>query len=101
VRATAPAQGNAPGSRTRRRAWRGWVCAAGVVVVVFASVADAGAKAGRSRRTNPRTGRMTPAQSELVKAHKRGDRAALARVADRMGLVRLSEAIASTEPGAK
>ena len=42
---------------------------------------------------------MTPAQSELVKAHKRGDRAALARVADRMGLVRLSEAIASTEPG--
>jgi len=41
---------------------------------------------------------MTPAQSELVKAHKRGDRAALARVADRMGLVRLSEAIASSDP---
>ena len=58
-----------------------------------------GASSRSSRRTNPRTGRMTPAQSELVKAHKRGDRAALARVADRMGLVRLGEAIASTEPG--
>ena len=34
-----------------------------------------------------------------MKAHKRGDRAALARVADRMGLVRLGEAIASREPG--
>ena len=67
--------------------------------VVFASIGDVAAKSGRSRRTNPRAGRMTPAQSELVKAHKRGDRAALARVADRMGLVRLGEAIASTEPG--
>ena len=42
---------------------------------------------------------MAPAFAELVKAHKRGDRAALARVADRMGLVRLGEAIASAEPG--
>ena len=34
-----------------------------------------------------------------MKAHKRSDRAALARVADRMGLVRLGEATASREPG--
>ena len=34
-----------------------------------------------------------------MKAHKRGDQAALARAADRMGLVRLGEAIASRQPG--
>ena len=52
-----------------------------------------------SRRLNPRTGRLVPAFAELVKAHKRGDRAALSRAADRMGPVRLAEAIASPEPG--
>ena len=48
-----------------------------------------------SRRPNPRTGRLAPAFAELVKAHKRGDQAALARAADRMGMVRLGDAIAS------
>jgi len=52
-----------------------------------------------SRRANPRTGRISPAFAELVKAYKRSDRAAVARVADRMGLVRLGEATASGEPG--
>jgi hypothetical protein len=52
-----------------------------------------------SRRPNPRTGRLAPAFAELVKAHKRGDQAALARAADRMGLVRLGEAIGSRQPG--
>ena len=52
-----------------------------------------------SRRPNPRTGRLAPAFAELVKAHKLGDQAALARAADRMGLVRLGEAIASRQPG--
>jgi hypothetical protein len=52
-----------------------------------------------ARRPNPRTGRLAPAFAELVKAHKRGDQAALARAADRMGLVRLGEAIASRQPG--
>jgi hypothetical protein len=50
-----------------------------------------------SRRPNPRTGRMAPAFAELLTAHKRGDEAALARVADRMGLVRLAEAIGSRD----
>jgi hypothetical protein len=52
-----------------------------------------------ARRPNPRTGRLSPAFAELVKAHKRGDQAALARAADRMGLVRLGEAIATRQPG--
>ena len=96
---TAPAQGNAPSSRARRRAWRGWVCAA-LAVVVFRVGRGCGRGGGalrRVRRDNEpahRPHRRTQYQS--VKAHKRGDRAALARVADRMGLVRLSEAIAST-----
>ena len=46
---------------------------------------QAGASPRGRRAGNPRTGRMAPAFAELVKAHKRGDRAALARVADRMG----------------
>src|SRR4029079_14405766 len=52
-----------------------------------------------SRRPNPRTGRLAPAVRALVKANKSGDQAALARAADRMGLVRLGEAIASRQPG--
>ena len=64
--------------------------------------ASGGGKAcvGSSRRPNARTGRhRAGAFAELVKAHKRGDRAALGRVADRMGLVRLGEAVASAQPG--
>jgi hypothetical protein len=61
---------------------------------------SARSSAGSSaRRANPRTGRLSPAFAELVKAHKRSDRAALARVGDRMGLVRLGDATASREPG--
>jgi hypothetical protein len=67
--------------------------------VSAASGGGAGKSARASRRANPRTGRLTPAFAELVKAYKRGDQAALARVADRMGLVRLEEAIASKAPG--
>jgi hypothetical protein len=75
-----------------------------IAVVVLAAV-DVGtafakaAKGAKVRRTNPRTGRLSPALAEMVKAHKRGDRAALARVADRMGMVRLAEATASNAPG--
>jgi hypothetical protein len=69
--------------------------------MMLAGDAGAAAKGGRgvSRKANPRTGRLSPALSEMVKAHKRGDQAALSRVADRMGLVRLGEAMASREPG--
>jgi hypothetical protein len=63
------------------------------------AASGAGKSARSSRRLNTRTGRLVPAFAELVKAHKRGDRAALARAADRMGPVRLAEAIASAEPG--
>jgi hypothetical protein len=66
----------------------------------LAASGGSGKPARAARRTNARTGRLAPAFGELVKAHKRGDQAALARVADRMGLVRLKEAIASREPGA-
>jgi hypothetical protein len=64
------------------------------------AASGAGSKSARpSRRPNARTGRLAPAFAELVKAHKRGDRAALGRAADRMGLGRLADAIASAEPG--
>src|SRR5262245_3841537 len=66
----------------------------------LAASGGSGKPARAARGTNARTGRLSPAFAELVKAHKRGDQAALARVADRMGLVRLKEAIASREPGA-
>jgi hypothetical protein len=52
---------------------------------------------GRSRRTNERTGRLTPAFSELVKAHRRGDRSALGRLADKIGPARLALAIAGPD----
>jgi hypothetical protein len=74
-----------------------------VLVALSAAAPAASGGASKSARTsrhpNPRTGRLVPAFAELAKAHKRGDRAALARAADRMGLVKLAEAIASREPG--
>ena len=79
-----------------------------LAVILLAGSGPALAASGRgrdskpahaARRPNPRTGRLAPAFAELVKAHKRGDQAALARAADRMGLVRLGEAIASRQPG--
>jgi hypothetical protein len=74
------------------------VAAAASAVPVSSSAAPA--KAGHaSRRANARTGRLSPALAELVKASKRGDRAALGRVADRLGPARLGAAVASTEPG--
>jgi hypothetical protein len=68
--------------------------------VVMAAPRDAfGAKGARaSRRANARTGRLAPALAELVKASKRGDRAALGRLADRLGPARLGEAVASADP---
>ena len=75
------------------------------VVTAFAAPALAASGGGssksahRSRHPNPRTGRIMPAFAELAKAYRQGDRAALARVADRMGLVRLGEAVASRDPG--
>ena len=77
-----------------------------VVAVAFsAGLAGAAGKAGkgggRSRRADPRTGRLPPAMLELVKAAKRGDRAALGRVADRLGPAQLGQAVASGEGGVR
>jgi hypothetical protein len=51
----------------------------------------------RARRANERTGRLTPAFSELTKAHRRGDRSALGRLADKIGTARLAIAIAAPD----
>jgi hypothetical protein len=68
------------------------------LVVAVGLAAPAGAAHGRpARRSNARTGRIAPGLAELVKASKRGDRAALARAADRLGPARLAEALASKE----
>jgi len=78
---------------------------AAFILAASSGAATAGSGSGgnksarATRRPNPRTGRLAPAFGELLKAHKRGDQAALARVADRMGLVRLAEATASNAPG--
>ena len=74
------------------------VAVATLAVLAFgSSTAEAAAKG--SRRSNARTGRLSPALAELVKASKRGDRAALGRVADRIGPARLGDAIASSQAG--
>jgi len=74
---------------------------AGFLLGVAGSPALAAPKAApsrsRSRRANERTGRLAPAFAELVKAHRRGDRSALGRLADKIGAARLAEAIAGTE----
>ena len=75
------------------------ISASGPTLAASGGSGKAGKPAHAARRPNPRTGRLAPAFAELVKAHKRGDQAALARVADGMGLVRLRDAIASREPG--
>ena len=76
-----------------------------VVAVAFsaglAGAAGKAGKGGRSRRADPRTGRLPPAMLELVKAAKRGDRAALGRVADRLGPAQLGQAVASGEGGVR
>jgi hypothetical protein len=73
--------------------------AAAALAVLAAGAAVAAHGGGKApRRTNPRTGRLAPAMAELVKASKRGDRAALGRVADRLGPARLRDAIANPDP---
>ncbi len=55
------------------------------------------ASRSRSRRADERTGRLVPAFSELTKAHRRGDRSALERLADKLGPARLGEAIGGAD----
>jgi hypothetical protein len=74
------------------------VGAAGSAAVAATKPAASAAPAhARSRRANERTGRLVPSFAELVKAYRRGDRSALGRVADRIGLARLGEAIAAPD----
>jgi hypothetical protein len=56
-----------------------------------AAPAVAATKAARPRGVNGRTGRATPPFSELVKAARKNDRAALERLAGRFGVARLAE----------
>jgi hypothetical protein len=65
---------------------------------VLAVSASAATKPARPRGTNVRTGRATPPMSELVKAVRRNDRGALERVAARLGVARLSEALRGPDP---
>ncbi len=51
----------------------------------------AATKAARPRGVNARTGRATPPFSELVRASRKNDRAALERLAGRFGVARLGE----------
>jgi hypothetical protein len=81
----------------RSRSWVALVAlaAATLATVVLAAEEPALGKSARgSRRASPRTGKLAPAFAEMVKAHKRGDRAALGRVAERLGPARLGEAVA-------
>ena len=70
---------------------------AGVVALSLllcaASSGVAAPKAARPRGVNPRTGRAMPAFSELVKAYRKNDRAALERLAGRFGVARLGEGV--------
>jgi hypothetical protein len=53
----------------------------------------AAVKTARPRGVNARTGRATPPFSELVKAARKNDRAALERLAGRFGVARLAEGV--------
>jgi hypothetical protein len=68
-------------------------------IVAAPALAAKSSRAPKAPRANPRTGRLAPALTELVQAAKRGDRAALGRVADRLGPAKMSEAIANPTPG--
>ncbi len=77
---------------------RSWVAIAAALAATIVVAEPALARGARSsRHASPRTGKLSPALAELVKAHKRGDRAALGRVAERLGPARLGEAIASPD----
>lgn len=58
------------------------------------------ATAARPRRADPRTGRAAPSIADLAAAVKRGDRAEIERVAERLGLARLRAALDTGEAAA-
>jgi hypothetical protein len=63
----------------------------GLCILLGGASALAATKAARPRGVNARTGRATPPFSELVKAARKNDRAALERLAGRFGVARLGE----------
>jgi hypothetical protein len=71
--------------------------ALGVLALVLAAPAAAAPKAARSRGVNARTGRAAPPFSQLVKANKKDDRAALERLAARFGVARLADGARGTD----
>jgi hypothetical protein len=73
---------------------------AGLGLLLFAAPAFGASKPARPRGVNARTGRATPPLSQLVKAYKKNDRAALERLAARLGVARLAEGARGTDLGA-
>ena len=71
--------------------------AAGLSLVLLAPPAAAASKGARPRGVNARTGRVAPPFSQLVKAHKKNDVAALERLAARFGVARLAEGARGTD----
>jgi hypothetical protein len=81
-----------PSRAAARLAFGAAVCAA--LAAWLAAVPAAGAgKAARPRGTNARTGRASPPLADLVKAARKNDRAALERLAGRLGVARLAEGV--------
>jgi hypothetical protein len=66
-------------------------------LVSLATPGVAAPKAAHPRGVNARTGRATPPFSQLVKANKKNDRAALERLAARFGVARLAEGARGTD----
>jgi hypothetical protein len=65
--------------------------AAALCAALAAAPAWAAGKAAKPRGANARTGRAAPPLAELVKAARKNDRAALERLAARMGVAKLAE----------
>jgi hypothetical protein len=71
--------------------------AASLCGCLLAASAFAAPKSARPRGVNVRTGRAAPPFSQLVKANKKNDRAALERLAARFGVGRLGEGARGTD----
>jgi hypothetical protein len=73
------------------------ICALFVSPAALAGAAAAKQAAHASHRGQPRTGRMAVPTAELVRAVRRNDRAAIERLASRLGVARLGEALAGPD----
>jgi hypothetical protein len=74
------------------------VALAALSVAAPSSVMAATTKPARAHGASSRTGRAFPPLAELVKAARKSDRAALERLAGRLGVARLGEAALAVDP---